>query len=86
MANLKKSSKKSSSKDDLSQEKEQTADLKEVVRDERTHKIVGAFILLSCFFVFVAFISYLFTWKEDQDKVFNYGWQLLKPNQLKISN
>lgn len=86
MANRTKSSKKRQETDDLAVEQEQTANLKEVVRDERTRKIVGAFILLLCFFIFVSFISYLFTWKEDQDKVFAHGLSILAPNSYKIEN
>lgn len=86
MANRTKNSKKNPESDNLTLEKEQTADLKEVVRDERTRKIVGAFILLLCFFVFVSFISYLFTWKEDQDKVFAHGISILAPNEYPIQN
>lgn len=47
-------------------EKEEKIDWKALARDERTGKIVGAFFLLFALFLFVSFISYLFTWKEDQ--------------------
>jgi S-DNA-T family DNA segregation ATPase FtsK/SpoIIIE len=53
---------------------------KELWRDERTHKIMGAFFLLIAFLLFVAFTSYLFTWQEDQSKVFK-GAKILLPNQ-----
>lgn len=86
MANRSKSSKKRQESENLTIEQEQTAELKEVMRDERTRKIIGAFILLLCFFVFVSFISYLYTWKEDQDKVFAHGLSILAPNEYKIEN
>ncbi len=47
-------------------EKEEKIDWKALARDERTGKIVGAFFLLFALFLLVSFISYLFTWKEDQ--------------------
>jgi DNA segregation ATPase FtsK/SpoIIIE, S-DNA-T family len=47
-------------------EKDAQIDLKAIARDERTWKIVGAISLLISLFLFIAFISYLFTWKEDQ--------------------
>lgn len=72
MANRAKSSKKSqtSGKSNIKPEKEEQVSVKEIVRDERTRKIAGAFFLLLGLFLFIAFASYLFTWKEDQDKVF----------------
>lgn len=48
-------------------EKEEKIDWKALARDERTWKIVGAVFLLIATFLFISFISYLFTWKADQD-------------------
>lgn len=48
-------------------EKSETVDLKTLARDERTWKITGAVFLLISLFLFTAFASYIFTWKEDQD-------------------
>ena len=53
----------------LKPEKEEKVSMKELVRDERTHKIAGAFLLLICLFLFVCFTSYLSTWREDQSSV-----------------
>ena len=53
---------------------------KELWRDERTHKIIGAFFLLISFLLFVAFTSYIFTWQEDQSKVFK-GAKILLPGE-----
>jgi S-DNA-T family DNA segregation ATPase FtsK/SpoIIIE len=47
-------------------EKEEKIDLKAIARDERTWKIIGAVFLLLSIFLFISFVSYLFTWKEDQ--------------------
>jgi S-DNA-T family DNA segregation ATPase FtsK/SpoIIIE len=49
------------------QEKEEKVDWKALARDERTWKITGAVFLLIAIFLFIAFLSYFFTWKEDQD-------------------
>ena len=54
--------------DKLKPEKEQQVKVKELVRDERTYKILGAFFILVAVFLFIAFTSYLFTWQQDQDK------------------
>ncbi len=55
---------------------------KELWKDERTHKIIGAFFLLIAFLLFVAFTSYLFTWQEDQSKVWNNPKILLHPQTV----
>ncbi len=60
--------------------------VKEFVADERTHKIAGICCLLVGVFLFIAFTSYLFTWKDDQDEIFRSGLSILKPNDLHISN
>lgn len=89
MANRLKSGKKTSkpSPDQLKPEKEEQVTVKELVKDERTHKIAGAVSLLIAAFLFVAFISYVFTWKEDQDKVLNHGASILLPSgEIKTAN
>src|SRR5688572_6950220 len=52
-------------------DKEESVDFKKLARDERTWKIIGTLSLLISIFLFIAFVSYFFTWKEDQDKVIN---------------
>ena len=60
--------------------------VKELWKDERTHKIMGAFFLLIAFLLFVGFTSYLFTWQEDQSKVFKGASVLLPGHDEKMSN
>ncbi|TDX00706.1 DNA translocase FtsK [Dinghuibacter silviterrae] len=67
-------------------EKDVKVPVKELVRDERTQKIIGIALLLAGVFLFIAFTSYLFTWKEDQDEIFRSGLAILKPNDLHIAN
>ena len=89
MANSLKSSKKApkASPDQLKPEKEEQVSVKELVQDERTHKIAGALLLLLSAFLFVSFLSYLFTWREDQDKVLNHGASILLPSgAIKTAN
>ncbi len=70
MANRLKSAKKQSpDPDTLKPEKEEQVSVKELVKDERTHKIAGTVLLLICLFLFACFSSYLFTWAEDQSVV-----------------
>ncbi len=54
--------------DKLKTEKEEQVKVKELVKDERTYKILGTIFILIAVFLFIAFTSYLFTWQQDQDK------------------
>ena len=73
-------------KDGLKNETEEKVEVKQLLKDERTHKIIGTLFLLMAFLLFVAFTSYLFTWEEDQDKVFLHGYKLLVGTDAKVSN
>src|SRR5664279_635489 len=76
----------SSGSSSLKTEKETKLTVSQVLRDERTHKITGAVFLLTSVFLFISFSSYLFTWREDQDKVFR-GISILAPSQeVKVAN
>ncbi len=87
MAKRSKSKKnKASYPDKLKPEKEGQVTVRQVVKDERTHKITGAVFLLLAIFLFIAFTSYLFTWKEDQDKVFQGASILLPSSDVKVAN
>lgn len=69
----------------LKAEREEKVDLKKLAKDERTHKIIGTVFLLISIFLLISFISYFFTWKEDQDKVFNNN-SFLFDEEIKVSN
>lgn len=84
MANKLKSSKtKPVDPDQLKQEKEETVEVKQLLKDERTHKIAGSILLLLAFLFFIAFTSYLFTWGDDQDK---FSYRMLLANDIKVQN
>lgn len=70
----------------LTADKDVDVTVTEVVKDERTAKIVGAMSLLLALFLFVAFTSYLFTWQEDQDKVQQFGIKIFSVDDIKVSN
>ena len=70
----------------LNPDKEATVTVTEVVKDERTSKILGAISLLIAIFLFVAFTSYLFTWQEDQDMVQLWRTKLFSTNDVKVNN
>lgn len=73
-------SKKKSAKDKFTSEEEEKIDLKKLAGDERTSKILGTVSLLISIFLFIAFVSYLFTWDDDQSQVMNRGVSFLFDN------
>jgi DNA segregation ATPase FtsK/SpoIIIE, S-DNA-T family len=86
MAQRSKSKKNQSGPASLKTEKDAKLTVSQVMRDERTHKITGAVFLLVSIFLFISFSSYLFTWREDQDKVFR-GISILAPtHDVKVAN
>jgi DNA segregation ATPase FtsK/SpoIIIE, S-DNA-T family len=86
MANrLKSSRSQKSDTNKLRPDKEEKVSVKELVKDERTHKIVGVLLLLVCIFLFTCFSSYLFTWAEDQSAVKN-GSLFFPDKNVKVAN
>ena len=67
------------------QEKVENITLKALARDERTWKIAGAVSLLIATFLFVAFLSYFFTWSNDQSAV-SKGSSILLDNTVRVNN
>ena len=70
----------------LNPDKDASVDVAEVVKDERTSKILGAISILIALFLFVAFTSYLFTWQDDQDIVQLWRTQLFSTDDVKANN
>ncbi len=83
---VKKNTPASGGADTLKQEKEESVEVKQLLKDERTHKIAGSIFILIAILFFIAFTSYLFTWDEDQDKVFKDGYRLLLGTDTKVNN
>ncbi len=50
-------------------------------KDERLHRVTGLALILSSIYLLVAFTSFLFTWKTDQDKVMGSWWNLFFENE-----
>ncbi|MGZ3940016.1 MAG: DNA translocase FtsK 4TM domain-containing protein, partial [Flavisolibacter sp.] len=80
--------KKKPSPQKLQSDKEERVDLKKLAKDERTWKIIGTVSLLVSIFLFIAFVSYLFTWDDDQSQVINRGVGFLFDNdkESQVSN
>ncbi|MEZ4992957.1 MAG: DNA translocase FtsK [Saprospiraceae bacterium] len=55
------------------------------LNDERVPKLFGVLSLFFALYLMIAFTSYLFTWKIDQDKVFDFSWKLLSTD-LEMAN
>lgn len=72
--------------EELKQEKDIDVTVEEVMKDERTTKILGAISVLISIFIFVAIVSYLFSWQEDQDIVYNAGIKIFGNNAPKVHN
>lgn len=73
-------------KEVLKKEVEKDIEVKQLLKDERTHKIAGTILLLIALLLFIAFTSYLFTWQEDQDKVLSEGGKLFWGSDVKVNN
>ena len=74
---------KAPGKETLKSEIEEKVAVKQLLKDERTHKIAGTIFLLLAFLFFIAFSSYLFTWDDDQDK---FSYRMLLANDIKVQN
>ena len=72
--------------EELNPDKDADVTVAEVVKDERTEKIVGSICLLLTLFLFISFTSYLFTWQEDQDKVQQFGVRIFSTDDVRVNN
>ena len=86
MAKKQKEKSNTPDQEQLKEEKIEQIEVKQLLKDERTHKIVGSIAVLLAVMLFIAFTSYLFTWDEDQDIVFQNGKHLLIGTDAKVSN
>ncbi len=57
-----------------------------LIKDQRLPKLMGMLVVMAGVFVLVACISYLLTWKIDQDKILNTPFQALGEGDLVLSN
>ena len=54
--------------------------------DERWRKVFGIVSLLAAIYLAIAFVSYLYTWKFDQDKVLHFTWSSFFQKDLTVEN
>ena len=70
----------------MKQDVEEKLSVKELIKDDRTHKITGITLLLISVVLLISFSSYLVTWKEDQDKVLRHSWGVLVQDGMQVQN
>jgi S-DNA-T family DNA segregation ATPase FtsK/SpoIIIE len=54
--------------------------------DERWPKIMGTICIMLTIYLTIAFASYFFTWKADQDKVLEFSWEVLLMGDIVVEN
>lgn len=57
-----------------------------IFSDERWRKLFGVLCVLMAMYLIIAFVSYLYTWKYDQDKVIHFTWSSFFQKDLVVEN
>ena len=60
--------------------------LKETMSDKRIPKVIAILVMLLAVYLTIAFVSYLYTWKTDQDQVFSFAWNMLLDQEVVVEN
>ena len=55
-------------------------------KEKRVPKILGILCCLIGLYLLLAFTSYIFTWKADQDQVLRLSWSILFDNTVSVDN
>jgi DNA segregation ATPase FtsK/SpoIIIE, S-DNA-T family len=55
-------------------------------KDQRTRKILGILLIFAGFYAFVSILSYLFTWRNDQDKILADFWDVFGNPEIILQN
>jgi DNA segregation ATPase FtsK/SpoIIIE, S-DNA-T family len=55
-------------------------------RDERARKLLGILFIFTAIYLAIAFTSYFYTWKYDQDKVIHFTWSSFFESDLSVKN
>lgn len=70
----------------MSQKDKKTKKAQKHKTDSRAPKIFGLAMVIFSLYFFVAFTSYLFTWRFDQDKVLQLSWGILFDGSVVVEN
>ena len=60
--------------------------IRRMLSNEKFRTITGLILILSSFYLLIAFISFLFTWKSDQDLLFGSWSKLLVNPDIEVAN
>jgi len=60
--------------------------LRKGIKDERVPKLIGVLSLFFAAYLFVAFASYLFTWRIDQDSIIRFSWEVFFLSEIEMAN
>jgi len=60
--------------------------IKAFVKDRRVHRIFGLALMLCCIYLFIAFTSFIFTWKGDQSILSENWWSVLSDGNYDAEN
>ena len=66
--------------------KEKEEDISPFFNRDRMLRGIGIGLILLSVFMFIGFVSYFFTWKQDQDKVLEFSWKLLFSRDIVVDN
>ncbi|MEP7268967.1 MAG: DNA translocase FtsK [Saprospiraceae bacterium] len=55
-------------------------------KDQRWGKIIGVVAMFIALLLLISMVSYLFTWRYDQDKVMTFSWQIFFQKDLTVAN
>ena len=55
-------------------------------KDERWGKVTGVVVMFFAILLFISMVSYLFTWRFDQDKVLTFSWRIFLQKDLSMAN
>lgn len=55
-------------------------------KDDRLVKVAGLVSILAAIYLAIAFVSYIYTWRMDQDKVLRFSWGILFESDLSVAN
>ena len=58
----------------------------DTIKSDKFQKVLGLFLLLSAFYLLIAFTSYLFSWKVDDNIPYNPSHRVLTDNSLLSEN
>ncbi len=55
-------------------------------KEERVARITGILCLFLALYLAIAFVSYMYTWQVDQDKVLSNSWKVLLQGDISVEN